>query len=414
MSRFNEIYINNKSFGLVSGGFFSILAFLTMVMPNSFQVTTALMMIVCTLVSFFYISVSDISVKFLAFLMLNVVVTLIYLLVGVINSAPEEAVKQVVIIYIITPILWFIILTALISNMDDRKIIRAFVFIAWLCCFSVFIFFYLFENFGATAVSLFIENPNLNTSNGYSGATMHVYGPLIFMVGGFFAAPEVIKSKVLMFSTLMILSLTAITSGRTALTISILLGLFVFLFFSSSRVISSKSKFYFLVFILLATVSVIYSASKFRGIDISYLMDTIVEKLSSGGGNERANQTQELIRSAFDSYGLGRGHGIGIDYIRSEEFPWRYETLWWATLHRVGLLGSMIYVSSFIFYIISTLVISINRGLSSFEKFLFGGFICVFIASNTNPYLEAIPFQWMYILPILSLLIRSKKNKVYQ
>lgn len=409
MNRFDQVSRNKKSFGFISMGVFCILTFFTVIMPNSFQVATAVTMVVSALASTLYVSMSDISIKFFLFMLLNISLTLLYLLVGIINLAPEEAVKQVIIIYIISPILWFFILTALLTRLNEKSIISSFIIVAWLCCFSVFIFFYLFEKFGASAVSFFIENPNIDTSEGYSGATMHVYGSLIFIVGGFFAAPEVIRHKAVMFSTLVLLALTAITSGRTALIISIFLGLLIFLFFSSHKAISRKYKVALSLLILVATAFVIYLVSEFRGLDISYLMNAIIDKLSSGGGSERANQAQELIHSAFDSYGLGRGHGIGVDYIRSEDFPWRYENLWWATLHRVGVLGSIIYVAPFLYYMFSTLAISINRGLSSFEKFLFGGFICVFVASNTNPYLEGVAFQWMYMLPVLALLIRDKK-----
>ena len=403
--RFNE---SNNSFGLIASSFFVVLAFFTIVMPNSFQIATALIMILCTVIAFFYISASDISIKFISFMILNILITLTYLLVGVINMAPEEAIKQVVIIYIVSPFLWFVILTALLTRMSSEKIIKTFIYIAWSCCFAVILFFYLFKNFGPESVSLFSENSNLDIRDGYSGATIHVYGSLIFIVGGFFAAPELIKNKLLMFATLTVLALAAITSGRAALIISIFIGFLIFLFFSSNKIISIKSKITFLFFIFFISSLVIYLAFKFVGLDISYIATIIGEKITSGGGEERANQSQELLRSAFDNYGIGRGHGIGIDYIRSEEFPWRYESIWWATLHRVGVLGSFIYVASFIYYIFSTLINSTTRGLTSFEKFLFGGFMCIFAASNTNPYLEAIPFQWMFMLPILALMIKSK------
>jgi hypothetical protein len=39
------------------------------------------------------------------------------------------------------------------------------------------------------------------------------------------------------------------------------------------------------------------------------------------------------------------------------------------------------------------------------HKFLFSAFMAAFIASNTNPYIEAFAFQWMYTIPLVALFV---------
>ncbi|MCT7061868.1 hypothetical protein, partial [Salmonella enterica] len=90
-----------------------------------------------------------------------------------------------------------------------------------LCCASVAVFFYLFLTRGAAAVSFFFEGANVNLAEGFSGATMHVYGSMIFLCGGFFSSPEVIKHRSLRFSLLAMLLICALTSGRSALILSV-------------------------------------------------------------------------------------------------------------------------------------------------------------------------------------------------
>lgn len=386
----------------------SSLAFFTVVIPNSFQNVSALVMVVCFIYSFFNLSVVDISKKFLFFLYMSFVVTLLYLIVGLNSSAPGEAVKQVVIIYMLSPIIWFFILTFLLVRIGEYKLVKCFIPIAWICCASVMVFFYLFENYGSGSVSLFKENANLNTKDGYSGATMHVFGSLIFFVGAFFSAPEVIKNKLVMIATLSFLVFCAVASGRSMLIISVPIGVFIFLFFSSGRNISFKNRLGLFLSFIIAGFVVFYVALSFRGIDFSVVMNIILDKIFSGGGSARSIEIKELVDSFGFNYGLGVGHGVGVDFIASPAYPWRYEVVWFATLHRVGLIGSIVYCLPFLLYIYLTFCKNLKSGLSSIERFFFGGFVCVFIASNTNPYIEAFTFQWMYMLPVLAFYIREK------
>lgn len=386
------------------------IAILCLILPNSFQVSTAISLIFGAALSVFYSRNLQYNRPYLLFIYLNIIITILYLLVGLINQAPDVALLQVIIIYIISPILWFLVLTLVLNYLGKEELINHFIWITWMCCISSFVFFYLFENFGPNAVVLFKENANVDTRDGYSAATLFVYGTLIFLAGAFFAAPDVIKNKFIMLTTLAIIALTAITSGRTALMLSVIIGIFGFLFLSSKASSSFKNRLTIIITFTFSLLLVVYIATSFRNIDTSYIIELSLNKISSGGGSERSEQSRLLLKSFFDNYALGAGHGIGIDYIRSDIFPWRYEAVWFATLHRVGLLGTLIYSLPFIYYLSYIFKKILAEGLSVNDRFFLGGFISAFAASNTNPYLEGMPFQWMYILPFLAFFFNNTNS----
>jgi len=79
--------------------------------------------------------------------------------------------------------------------------------------------------------------------------------------------------------------------------------------------------------------------------------------------------------------------------------------VWLATLYRVGILGTLIYALPFALYILAALRLAYRRRLPSRHKFLFSGLVCALLATNTNPYIEAFAFQWMYVIPLVALFI---------
>lgn len=381
------------------------------ILPNSFQVFTAIALTFGAALSLIYSNKIELNYQYLLFINLSIIITLLYLLVGVINQAPYIAFIQIIVIYIISPILWFLFLTLMLTYWGDDRLIKNLIWVTWVCCLSSFLFFYLFETFGPDAVVIFKDNANVDTKDGNSAATLHVYGTLIFLGGAFFAAPDVIENKFIMLITLGLIALTAITSGRTAFILALLIGILTFLFLSSNTNSSFKSRLNILTILTFASFLVLYVATTFRNIDISYIIEISLNKITSGGGNERSIQSRLLLDSFFNNYALGSGHGVGVDYVRSDKFPWRYEAVWFATLHRVGFLGTLVYLLPIIYYLTYIFKKFISKGLSINDRFFLGGFISAFMASNTNPYLEGIPFQWMYILPFLAFFFHKKSTK---
>jgi hypothetical protein len=77
--------------------------------------------------------------------------------------------------------------------------------------------------------------------------------------------------------------------------------------------------------------------------------------------------------------------------------------VWLATLYRVGLVGTVIYALPFLLYIAKVTRLALAHSLPPRHKFLFCAFFCAFLGSNTNPYIEAFTFQWMYVIPLVAL-----------
>ena len=378
------------------------------VLPNSLKSETSMLMVISFFVALPIIKWNK-RLLFLGFLyLLSSIVTLIYLLVGLFHNSPDTAIQQILIIYIVSPLMWIIICIALFQCVSLWQINNFLIILAILCCISVALFFFLYLKYGSSSVSFFIESPNLNFGNGYVAATMFVYGSLIFLCGAFFAVPIIIESSPLRFLVLVSLALCAVTSGRSALILSISVGIVVGVFVRTEgeRFIFSGSglmKMFKSVFLILISISLVIT---FLSLASDIVMETIYQdftsELSEGGGEERVGQFFALLDGIYQSHGIGAGHGVGVEYIRSEEFPWRYELVWPATIFRVGIIGALVYAMPFLIYIYLILKISIKKGLSRTQKFFFGGFISAFIASNTNPYIEAFCFQWMYVAPLIA------------
>lgn len=386
-----------------------VLLVLSVVLPNSLQEHTAVAMAICFLLAIPIAKINrQLAILGLLYLC-SVAVTLFYLAVGVAHDAPIIAVQQVFIIYIISPLLWMYISAGLVQTLGVEKLLRWFMLLAFLSCLSVAIYFYLFINYGPEAVTFFKQNANVNLTEGNAAAIMFVYGSLIFLCGGFFSTPELIKNRLYRISLLVMLAIAALTSGRSAVILSIFLGLFLGWLLSSKtktlRFKETNQKNLVLqvisLFVIMGSLSLMSSVS---GVDFLRILELFSDELLSGGGSERVDQVSALIDGSLNTLGTGSGHGVGVSYVRSEEFPWRYETVWVATVFRVGLVGSLIYLLPFIWYSIKVAKLARCRELLPSQKFMFSGFVCAFLAANTNPYIESFAFQWMYVLPVVSLL----------
>ena len=384
------------------------MSFFSAVVPNSASQMTLILLFASFVLSFLLCSSSGVNFKFLLFWIVGVVLTLIYIIVGLANGAPAEAALQVLFIYIVSPLLWFIVISAALKLFDDEAIFKFFQFVLFLSILTVPIFFYLFINHGPASVDFFMKGANVNLNDGYAGATMHVYGTFIFFAGAFLSAPDLFESKARKMFFLVAIVSIAFTSGRSALMMSVFLGCFIFFMFPKRfGVVKNSGKF--VNFIWLISGSFFLSILFFFkfGIDFGYIFDLFLAKVSSGGGGARSEQFSALLESILQQHGLGVGHGVGVEYIRSLEHPWRYELIWLATLHRVGLLGAIIYSLPFVYYLFSFARLALKQQVQPFDRFLFGGFVCVFFASNTNPYIEGFTFQWMYLIPVIHLLERK-------
>jgi hypothetical protein len=387
-----------------------VLLLLAVVIPNSLPVPTAVMIALSCLLSFPGLRMGLGLRNLLTLYIYSVIVTIIYMIVGGLHDATMVAQAQVAAVYILSPLAWVFIADALCRYLDMERLVDWFAGLSILCCASVAVFFYLFLTRGAAAVSFFFEGANVNLAEGFSGATMHVYGSMIFLCGGFFSSPEVIKRRSLRFGLLAMLLVCALTSGRSALILSVPTGLLLGWVFASRTVGHAKTSVItrtvrYGLPLAIAIIAVLFLLQSYTKISLSVVLNAVSTKLASGGGMERSQMAKSLYAGILENGGLGSGHGIGVGYISDPVHPWRYELVWLATLYRVGLLGTIIYVLPFFLYAAWVIKLAISCRLTSQHKFLFCGFVCAFLGTNTNPYIEAFSLQWMYVVPLVAMFV---------
>lgn len=387
-----------------------VLLLLTVVVPNSLQIPSAVALVLACLLALPALRIRPGFRTLLALYACTVIVTLFYMAVGGMHDAPAEAQVQVTLIYIISPLLWMIVADGLLRQLGTDRLIGWFVLLSLLCAVSVAMFFYLYLTHGAAAVSFFFEGANVNLNEGFSGATMHVYGSLIFLAGGFFSSPELIRSRLLRLALLAMLLVCALTSGRTALILAVPLGWFLGVLLTPRTTVQPHRSSILRIIrygvpMAVAVAIALLLLDAYTQISLSKVLDAVTTKLASGGGPARVEMTRSLSAGILANDGLGSGHGVGVGFISDAEHPWRYELVWLATLYRVGMIGTLVYALPFLLYIVAVIRLAIGRRLPPRHKFMFCGFVCAFLGTNTNPYIEAFVFQWMYVIPLVALAI---------
>lgn len=383
-----------------------LLLLLAVVVPNSLPVPTAGAMALAFLLALPGIRFSQSLRNLLALYACTVIVTIVYLIVGGMHGAPLVAMAEVTAVYIVSPLAWMIIAEGLHRQLGVDRLIEWFTLLSVLCVLSVALFFYLFLTRGAAAVEFFFQGANVNLSEGFSGATMHVYGSMIFLCGGFFSTPELIKNKPLRFALLVVFLICALTSGRSALILAVPLG-WILGWMLASRTVEHVGKsaitrlIQYGLPLVIAVMATLYLLQAYTKVSISSVFDIVFAKVASGGGSARAEMSRSLYEGIFDNGGLGAGHGVGVPFISDPLHPWRYEVVWLATIYRVGIVGAVVYVLPFLLYAIGVTRLALARLLPARHKFMFCGFVCAFLATNTNPYIEAFALQWMYVIPLV-------------
>jgi hypothetical protein len=409
-----EAFEEASGYRLTAGHLFlgmaSLLLFLAVVIPNSLPVPTAAAMGLAFLLALPGLRIGTGFRTLLTMYACTVIVTITYVIVGGMHGAPLLAIAQVAAIYILSPLLWTFIAEALVRRLGTDRLIGWFVLLSLLCAVSVALFFYLYFRHGAAAVAFFFQGANINQNEGFSGATMHVYGSLIFLCGGFFSSPELIKSRLLRFVLLAALLICALTSGRSALILAVPLGWLLGMVLASRTTGPAHrspltSAIRYGLPMLIAVVAALFLLQAYTQISLSKVLDVVTDKLASGGGSARAQMSHSLFTGILDDNGLGAGHGVGVSFVSDPIHPWRYEVVWLATLYRVGILGTLIYALPFLAYMAAVMRLAWGRRLPPRHKFMFCGFFCAFLGTNTNPYIEAFAFQWMYVIPMVALFV---------
>ncbi|WP_130618931.1 hypothetical protein [Dyella amyloliquefaciens] len=383
-----------------------LLLLLTVVVPNSLPIPTAIVMGLAFLLALPGLRLSLGLRNLLALYACSAMVTVVYLIVGGMHGAPFIGLVQVAAVYIVSPFIWIIVADGLRRAIGIERLVEWLVVLSLLCVFSVALFFYLYLTRGAAAVAFFFQGANLNLNEGFAGATMHVYGSMIFLCGGFFSSPELIKRRTLRFALLAMLLVSALTSGRSALILSIPMGACIG-WILASRTTEHHGKPAIVRFMqygvpsLVAIMVTLYVLEAYTQVRISAVLDIVFNKVAAGGGVERTEMSRSLYNGILNDGGLGAGQAVGVNYVSDPIHPWRYEVVWLASVFRVGLLGAFIYALPFLIYMFGVAKLALDRRLPVHHKFMFSGFVCAFLATNTNPYIEAFSLQWMYTIPLV-------------
>lgn len=375
--------------------------FLLFVFPNTFREIKVVLLSVLFVRACLYIKTVNKIIG--VFLSLSFVVTLLYLEVGLAKAKqPDDVLFQVLVVYIATPILWVVLLQYCFSRFSTEAIIKYLNIYMLLGCLSVFVAFLLYQMKAIHLLQYVIESPNMTlTPKGLIEMKLHVYGSLIF----FFAAYFQLKNKYAKMHYYMwglLILVTAVMSGRTALLLSVFFGVLFLL----------KVNFSYKSLGLFGGVCVLLVFGTFIlelfGIELYGMLQESIEKLQSGGGDERREQFVALLDGIVQNP-MGAGHGIGVGYVRNTNFPWRYEILPLALWYRVGLLGLIVY-SLPCFYSLWKYIIL--REKNDYDNYMLAGYLAIIIATCTNPYLESFEFNVFYVIPFVYFLSRSNEKGV--
>jgi hypothetical protein len=385
---------------------FGTLLLLCVILPNSFKEVAAGALVLAGLMGAITSNRRFLQSSYFKYYLMGLGVTVLYILVGMANHAPDMAIAEVAIIYIVAPVLWGLASLYALERFGLERIVKWLSWGALFGAISVAYYFWAYANLGPQAVEFMFEEPNVHISEeGYAAARMYVYGSMIFLLGGLLAAPRAINNSILRLVVIGACVMVTLTSGRGALVVTIPLGLLVGTMVGlmnrkhAARIVSRSA-------VRLATAAVLslgaaWALWTYFEIDVTVLVEQTIEKLISSGGAGRSDQLEVFVHEIQSDYGLGRGFGQWTEYTVSDEQPWRYELIWVASIFRVGIVGALLYALPFFMALWHGGKRLIAGQMTDAERFLFGGFVCAFFASNTNPYIEGIVFQWMYVLPVV-------------
>lgn len=356
-----------------------------LVLPNAFREFKLPFLLLLLIIS---LSNTKIPKSHLIYFWQLITVCLIYILVGANKTVDfENASSQAIVVYAVFPILWIILGNFIFNNFSYATILKKYIQIGLWGCVSVYLSYAAFKMGYGDYVKILVENPNAVYTGNVYAITLNVFGSLIFISAAIGHASKLYPiSKYVVI--LLIYIITAAISGRSALILAAAIGIY--------GLIISEKKFFkksiiILIGFMLITVTLTYFNLELKG-SIEYF----VQELLSGGGDERTRQTSMLAKGILDTFFLGAGHGVGIEYIRNYDYPWRYENLIFSLVYRTGIVGFLVYFYPFFYSILSFFKIRKMKILNIYDRFFLWGMVVFVMTNFTNPYLESFEFQIPY------------------
>jgi hypothetical protein len=388
-----------------SGMLFSIVLvaflFLIVVLPNSLRPIKLALFPAIAL--YCLTQLKRIDAELMIAWVLIAITSLIYLIYPPQPDLTPILFAEIGFVFVASPLFWILICEYIVRHYPFEIMKRFFFWSTFAALATIVLFYYLFLNYGPDAVSVFIvsdrANVELDFASASFGATMHVFGSLIF-IGPAFIASETLGfwRKSILF---LVLVVAALLSGRDAFLLCLAIGVAIYLSLRIMDVARQKLSL-MAIAVLLGIIGLFFTPFGMTA------LGAVIEKIQTFGGPERKLQFDALMAGVNDDWLLGAGHTGHVDYIRDPEKPWRYEILPLATLYRVGLIGFLIYCYPVLssFWRFGQLVVAGRQ--DQVDLFFFVGLLATMVATTTNPYLASFEFQWCLFLPYCYFRYRTK------
>lgn len=340
------------------------------------------------------------------FMLVLVGINIAYIAVGSLRGAPLIGSIQALLVFVMAPLGWMFIGSAIRTNFTEVEIYKLFERAAFASCVAVAIFFTVFLVLGREAASIFVDNPNVLIAEGSVSATMHVYASLIFLSAFMLAIPDIYRKGPIQFLVPLAVIVAAVTSGRSALLVACVVGIAAGLVLrpfiqSRSGVGNGGAKVIRMIFFSVIFGGLFLIVIGALGVvDLAQIYDEFLLEVLAGGGVERVTQYEALLAGIEQNGGLGAGHGIGVSYVRDFEYPWRYEIFALSALYRLGFFGLALSFAPFAYYLFRFFEAAIKRKLTELDVSLFVGWLAMALAAFSNPYPESFIFQGLLYLPV--------------
>ncbi len=379
-----------------------LFSLLVVVVPNSFQtLSIALFVMLYLCIHFYTAQLYDVYLILFWF-----IISMLFLGFILISPIALYFKAELIFKYIVSPLFWISIFSYIRKYYSINLIIVWLIKLSFLGSLSVLILYVIMSLGYVDFIKYFIKSPNIDSNSGF-GFTLHVYGSLAFFSLAMMPSMFYIKSNVLKVLYIFILVLAAILSGRTALLLTVALGLGLFVFYLS------RFSFDYRKLLIVGATSVVLSLLAYEqyleNFDVSIIevfRNDHIDKIRESGGEQRVSQS-ELILSQFYKNPLGNGF-VTLAILRNDIKSFQYEVLITAILMRFGIITFLVIcisiLTNFSYLLIRRRLINKNK-----RDFLLLGFMAIILLSFTNPYLESFCFQWMFIGPI----VLMKEKTVY-
>lgn len=403
-----------KSIGNI---FICIFFFLMLILPASFQMPRGILLLLILV----FVIKSNTSSSFrydktlLVIGLINVFFSFIFILNGIVRSAPGAIAVSTV--YIIWPILYLYFIGLSDKKLNLLPILNTIIYGGLGS--AVLILIFIFNNFWGFPIDItyLVKSQDFGIFWGDGAVEMNsmnlatVLYTFVFVLTLLLMPSKLnhfkIKNNFLRLTLLVSLALLFISSRRAFWVVCALSPLIIFSLLKLSGINLNLKRF-----ILPGGIffSILFIFVGFLALD----NDNLVSELSSSfefdnpeaeSNYLRKEQYDALMSGWADDKLFGAGLGASAKgSIRDKNSPWAYELSYIALLFQTGIIGIFIYASS-VFWIIIEAVKICNRN-NSYVVYLIpqiAAMICFLLANASNPYLAKFDYLWTIFLPLATI-----------